>query len=160
MATKPGVTIAPAASISWRPRVDTLPTSAILPPLTATSAVRGAAPVPSYTVPPRITRSGCAIVSSSPHSSRRSRKRAADQTSRQRTGRLVVFEQHFAVHDGGQHPLGDLLQAPTTGGQVVHDLRQPRANALGIEDSDIRRHADAHEATGVQSPCRRGGVRA
>src|SRR6478609_5263067 len=57
MSTKPGVTSAPSASSSRRPAPSTLPTSATTPSVTATSAVRGAAPVPSTSVPPRITRS-------------------------------------------------------------------------------------------------------
>src|SRR5690606_29994087 len=53
----PGVTIRPSASISWAPRSSTRPTSTMTPSRTATSAVRGGAPLPSTTVPPRRTRS-------------------------------------------------------------------------------------------------------
>src|SRR6476469_6659962 len=57
MSTNPGVTSAPAASISRRPVPSTAPTSAITPSLMATSAVRDARPVPSTSAPPRITSS-------------------------------------------------------------------------------------------------------
>src|SRR3954471_10419899 len=57
MSTKPGVTIAPAASIVRLPEPDTLPTSVIRPPSMAMSAVNGSAPVPSTTVPPVMTMS-------------------------------------------------------------------------------------------------------
>src|SRR3974390_823402 len=58
MATKPGVTRRPSAStvrVACSPAQD--PTAVIRPPSTAMSAVRGTAPVPSTTVPPRIRRS-------------------------------------------------------------------------------------------------------
>src|SRR5262249_4651769 len=55
--TKPGVTSRPSASSSRRPRVSTRPTSTITPSSIATSPARAGAPVPSTTVPPRITRS-------------------------------------------------------------------------------------------------------
>ena len=65
MSTKPGVTTCPSASISRRPGPSTRPTSTILSPSTATSPVHPGAPVPSTTVPPRITRS-CAMPSPLP----------------------------------------------------------------------------------------------
>ena len=55
--TKPGVTSSPSASISRWPVPVTSPTSTIRPSSTATSARRGGRPVPSTTVPPRITSS-------------------------------------------------------------------------------------------------------
>src|SRR3954454_16038389 len=57
MSTKPGATTAPSASISRAPRPPTRPTSVIRPPVIAMSAVRRGPPVPSTTVPPRITTS-------------------------------------------------------------------------------------------------------
>src|SRR5262245_5395436 len=57
MSTKPGVTIRPRASISSAPRADTRPTLAIVPPRIATSASNDAPPLPSNTVPLRMTRS-------------------------------------------------------------------------------------------------------
>src|SRR3954452_11758582 len=57
MSTKPGGTRAPSASTSRVPVPSTAPTSVTTPPVMATSAVRAGAPVPSTTVPPRITRS-------------------------------------------------------------------------------------------------------
>src|SRR5882757_8971939 len=62
MSTKPGVTSRPLASISSAPAPATLPTAAILPSFTATSASRIPVPVPSATVPPRTTRSNAAIL--------------------------------------------------------------------------------------------------
>src|SRR3954467_11219139 len=43
-------------------RSSTHPTAAIFPSRIATSAVRGGAPVPSTTVPPRIRRSKCDVI--------------------------------------------------------------------------------------------------
>src|SRR5438045_1444676 len=57
MSTKPGVTSAPSASTSSRARPSTRPTSVTTPSVMATSAVRAGAPVPSTTLPPRITTS-------------------------------------------------------------------------------------------------------
>src|SRR3954451_12367717 len=57
MSTKPGVTSAPSASMVRRAAPSTAPTSVTRPSVIATSAVRAGAPVPSTTVPPRITRS-------------------------------------------------------------------------------------------------------
>src|SRR5215475_11641828 len=57
MSTKPGVTSSPSASSTRRAGPDTRPSSAMRPSASATSAVRAGAPVPSTTVPPRITRS-------------------------------------------------------------------------------------------------------
>src|SRR5439155_11702211 len=54
---KPGVTARPRASRSMTPRPAIVPTSTIRAPRTPTSATRAGAPVPSYTVPPRITTS-------------------------------------------------------------------------------------------------------
>src|SRR4051794_4447401 len=57
MSTNPGVTTFPVASISCAPSTSTAPTAVMRPPSTATSAGRGAAPVPSTTRPLRITSS-------------------------------------------------------------------------------------------------------
>src|SRR3546814_20808984 len=57
MSTKPGVTSAPSASISRAPVCSPRPTATMRSPSTATSAVIGAPPVPSMTVPHRLTRS-------------------------------------------------------------------------------------------------------
>src|SRR5438270_13794982 len=62
MSTHPGVTSKPSASSSLRPCSSTEPTAVIAPSSTATSAVRAGAPVPSTTVPPRITTSCMAKV--------------------------------------------------------------------------------------------------
>src|SRR6478752_958528 len=57
MSTKPGVTIAPAASIVRFAAPSTLPTAVIRSPSMATSPVYGSAPVPSTIVPPVMTMS-------------------------------------------------------------------------------------------------------
>src|SRR5258706_13544577 len=57
MSTIPGSTSLPRASIVARAAPTSAPTALIRSPSTATSAARGAAPVPSTRVPPRITRS-------------------------------------------------------------------------------------------------------
>src|SRR5262245_33499528 len=56
MSMKPGVTAQPDASSSRRPR-SFGPISRITPSAIATSAARPGAPLPSKTVPPRMTRS-------------------------------------------------------------------------------------------------------
>src|SRR5512134_2706176 len=61
MSTQPGATILPVASISSLPGPTSAPTLLISPPSIATSAVRRAVPVPSTTVPPRMTRSCIAV---------------------------------------------------------------------------------------------------
>src|SRR5207247_260125 len=60
---KPGLTAMPRASTSVLPRSVTVPTAAIFSPDTATSARTPGTPVPSNTVPPRITRSNVAMAS-------------------------------------------------------------------------------------------------
>ena len=57
MSMNPGVTFSPHASISSSADARMCPTSATRPPLTATSASTGGAPVPSNTSPPRTTSS-------------------------------------------------------------------------------------------------------
>src|SRR6478735_10212022 len=57
MSTKPGVTIAPAASIVRFAPSSTLQTATIRSPSMATSPVYGSAPVPSTIVPPVMTMS-------------------------------------------------------------------------------------------------------
>src|SRR5262245_48065391 len=73
MSTKPGVTSLPVASISFRPAGRPRSIAAILPFETPTSARARGLPVPSTTMPPRITRSklgdvgpSCAIDESVP----------------------------------------------------------------------------------------------
>src|SRR4051812_44393328 len=61
MSTHPGATSSPVASISRLP-APTLPTSVTRPLLIATSPLKDAAPVPSTTVPPRITSSCIAML--------------------------------------------------------------------------------------------------
>src|SRR5262245_26214768 len=61
MSTKPGVTSRPSAATSRWPRPSTAPTSVMRPPVMATSAVRAGAPVPSITVPARMTTSWSAM---------------------------------------------------------------------------------------------------
>src|SRR3954470_11684452 len=60
MSTQPGVTSRPAASISSSPAGRSRPTSVMRPPSTAMSATYAGAPVPSTTVPLRITSSAMA----------------------------------------------------------------------------------------------------
>jgi hypothetical protein len=55
MSTKPGVTSLPVASITSVAVPSHAPTSTMRSPTMATSARRPGAPVPSITVPPRIT---------------------------------------------------------------------------------------------------------
>ncbi len=55
--TNPGLTTRPSASIDSRPSPSTSPTAAIRSPVTATSPRNDGRPVPSTTVPFRITRS-------------------------------------------------------------------------------------------------------
>src|SRR6056297_829143 len=78
MSTMPGITSAPSASISRSALPSTVPTSAMTPPRTATSAVRTSEPVPSMTEPLRMIRSKSAM--------RQSRVVAASFTTRAYTG--------------------------------------------------------------------------
>src|SRR6056297_3077286 len=80
MSTMPGITSAPSASISRSALPSTVPTSAMTPPRTATSAVRTSEPVPSMTEPLRMIRSKSAM--------RQSRVVAASFTTRAYTGCL------------------------------------------------------------------------
>src|SRR5262245_51455793 len=57
MSMKPGATTRSVASIVRSARADTSPTATMRPSFTATSARSPGAPVPSTTVPPRMTRS-------------------------------------------------------------------------------------------------------
>src|SRR5213078_2654494 len=57
MSTKPGATILPSASIVRRARSSTAPIATQRPSWMATSAWRGGDPVPSTTLPPRMTTS-------------------------------------------------------------------------------------------------------
>src|SRR6478736_1884040 len=61
MSTQPGATTSPSASSSRRPVPSTSPTAVMRPSFTATSAARRGVPVPSTTVPLRITRSCSAM---------------------------------------------------------------------------------------------------
>src|SRR5947207_12505172 len=63
MSTNPGVTKAPVASTVRSAVPATEPTSTTRPSRMATSAVRAGAPVPSTTVPPRMTTSNSDIIS-------------------------------------------------------------------------------------------------
>src|ERR1700722_16772955 len=63
MSTQPGVTSRPSAStVRVADSLPNEPTAVIWPRSTTTSAVRAGAPVPSTTVPPRMTRS-CMVAS-------------------------------------------------------------------------------------------------
>jgi hypothetical protein len=58
---KPGVTMAPSASITRRAASVTRPMRAMRPSWMATSARKPGMPLPSTTVPPRTTRSNVAV---------------------------------------------------------------------------------------------------
>src|SRR5438445_6940255 len=75
-----GQTQSPDASTSRPPRPPTAPTALIRPAATATSATRRGAPLPSITVPPRITRS---IIPMSPRRDERSEEHTSELQSRQ-----------------------------------------------------------------------------
>src|SRR5262249_7635283 len=62
----PGLTAWPPASSSTPPHSRTVPISTMRSPCTATSARKPGAPLPSYTVPPRITRSNALGTKRSP----------------------------------------------------------------------------------------------
>src|SRR5262245_64750861 len=81
MSTKPGDTTCPEASSSRSPS-SCSPMSLTTPSVTATSATRAGAPVPSTTLPPRITRSAlitrsCVRCFDEPRAARRELTRAS-----------------------------------------------------------------------------------
>src|SRR6478752_5835948 len=80
MSTNPGVTSRPSASTVRSAEPSTRPTSVITPSRTPTSAVRAGAPVPSTTVPPRITRSWSDI--SAPSGAHRGQDLFAEEPAR------------------------------------------------------------------------------
>src|SRR6478672_1004168 len=80
MSTNPGVTRRPSASTVRTAVPSTRPTSVITPRCTATSAVRAGTPVPSTTVPPRITRSWSDM--SAPSGAQRGQHLVAEEPAR------------------------------------------------------------------------------
>src|SRR5262245_9922767 len=88
MSTKPGATTQPEAS-SVRAPARPLPTAAMRSPSIATSARRAGAPVPSTTLPPRITRSAMASL----------HQRVRARQALRLTGREVELERGGAVRD-------------------------------------------------------------
>src|SRR5205823_4376911 len=79
MSTKPGATTAPSASSTRRAAPGTAPSAAMRPSRIATSPRRAGAPVPSTSVPPRISRSKCSAIVGAPAPDL-SAKRAASAT--------------------------------------------------------------------------------
>src|SRR5436309_2882142 len=113
MSTNPGATKAPLASTSRSPFPPTRPTSTILPSRTATSAFVSAAPVPSMTVPPRMTRSNSAM---SNHSFVDRQFREID----------VVQLGHVVAQDGPLLLLGEIH------GVLLEQLLRPRPGRVAV----------------------------
>src|SRR5262245_15090852 len=80
MSTKPGVTSRPSASTVRVAEPATRPTSVTTPSRIATSAVRAGAPVPSTSVPARITRSWSGM--SAPSGAQRGQDLVAEEPAR------------------------------------------------------------------------------
>src|SRR5204862_1382647 len=113
MSTNPGATNAPPASTSRSPFPPTRPTSTTLPSRTATSAVVSGTPVPSMTVPPRMTRSNSAM---SNHSFVDRQFREID----------VVKLGHVLAQDG------PLLLVGEIDGVLVEQLLRPRPGRVTV----------------------------
>src|SRR5262245_37880636 len=129
---KPGVTAKPVASSSTPARSGTVPTSTMRSPRTATSARAPGAPLPSYTVPPRITRSNAPDMLAAP-----ARRSACD----------VSLEVADAVGDDA----GELI--PRVAGDAERG-RQPEDRAPCAEDraSLPRLPVQVRHALGVEGP--------
>src|SRR5262245_33034014 len=114
MSTKPGVTTAPSAAISRRPRAPIAPTSLMRPSEIATSATRAGAPVPSTTVPPRITRS-CMASAAPSHAG----------------------HERYAEHAGGVLAQDLLGHRRGQGGESLHGFGH-RAREVPVEVREVR----------------------
>src|SRR5580700_5828287 len=134
MSTKPGLTTWPDASNSRAPdRPGPIPL--IRPPVTATSASRPGPPVPSITVPPRMTMSALMHLSSQPpYESARARCRPAPTVGYRGIGGGRSFPVTrgkdcagaSAEAEVGEHG-GPVFQAEdATAGRLVADLRRDR----------------------------------
>src|SRR6476620_9634887 len=113
MSMNPGATTQPDASSSWSPRRFG-PISRITPSERATSATRPGAPLPSTTVPPRMTRSGI-TVSLQLHE--------VAELAHRRPGRGPTVD--------GQHDTGDLRGAVAR--QVEHRVGDVDRVAVPLE---------------------------
>src|SRR5688572_30952326 len=89
MSMKPGASTCPVASITRRASPRLAPMAVMAPFATATSARREAAPVPSRTSAPRISRSCMRL---------RLRAAAAEGAPRQHAGVLAAVHDDLAVH--------------------------------------------------------------
>src|SRR5579885_176807 len=135
MSTNPGMTSRPSASMTRRADVCRFPTSVIVDPSIATSAVRAGDPVPSTTVPPRINRSGSLMLAPSrrfaPGRSGHARCSAGYPPPDARSCLCLLA-------DGGQHLAGEEL------------VRGTGVVAVGAErrtGDDEAVDAEAHERT-------------
>src|SRR6266446_7299299 len=127
---KPGQTQSPDASTSRPPRPPTAPTALIRPARTATSATRRGAPLPSITVPPRITRS---IIPMSPR--RDEYRPARTPVYHAETRRRAVDSRARACYAcGGSRPAGPAEVPPMTGFADYESY-----DALGLADLVRRR---------------------
>src|SRR5207244_3694457 len=130
---KPGQMQSPDASTSRPPRPPTAPTALIRPAATATSATRRGAPLPSITVPPRITRS---IIPMSPRRDecRPARPPVYHAETRGETRRAVDSRAPACYPCGGSRPAGPAEVPPMTGFADYENY-----DALGLADLVRRR---------------------
>src|SRR3954452_21709854 len=131
MSTRPGVTRRPSASSSWTAGPSTRPTAVITPSVTATSAVRASAPVPSTTVPPRMIRSWSVI---GPPQDRSDEDAVLGGRHADHGHGPAETEEHPAVDDevgdlsvseGGPHPVPEVVaHRLVVDGEVLRELRR------------------------------------
>lgn len=61
--------------------------------------------------------------------------RIPHHTVGQRAGMLAVFQQHVSVYNRIMDTIGQLVEPPTTGRKIVHDIFFPRLHGVGIKNS-------------------------
>ncbi len=84
------------------------------------------------------------------------RERPTQELPGKRARVLAVAEQDLAVDDRRRDPARALHEPAGAGGEIVDDLRQLRADRVGVEDDQIGREALADEAAVGEAPVRRG----
>src|ERR1700739_1387321 len=138
----PGITQRPVASMVCIPSGSPVPIAAAVSPRTPASAIIGGAPLPSNTVPPRITRS-YAVISSPFQSFRYSQTRAGRARS------VWPYRPNSEVIGvGSTHMTGalpetwlDLLLAGVSVDAIYH--RRDQLVHTGVEPGDAERQAGA-----------------
>src|SRR5437667_10612704 len=88
--------------------------------------------------------------------SRPPRDRPTQELPGKRARVLAVAEQDLAVDDRRRDPPRALHEPAGAGGEIVDDLRQLRADRVGVDEEKIGPEALADEAAVGQAPVRTG----